>query len=111
MTEYKNRIINSLSFRIIMFAIAILLLAGLTLYFFVLRPVSDFTDMHIKENVLEKSHEIYNICDRGLNELLKTESLNDEKAVRIKKGLTVGMIEDFMRQNNLKGSTTQRGFN
>lgn len=109
MTEYKNRIINSLLFRIITSVIVILLLAGLSLYLFVLRPVSDFVDMNIKENVLEKSREIYNICDRSLNKLLKTGSLNDEKAVRIEKGLTVGMIEDFMRQNNLKGSIKEDG--
>ncbi|WP_333653256.1 two-component system sensor histidine kinase NtrB [Dissulfurispira sp.] len=103
-----RNITRSLAFRIIMPVIALVILAGIGLYIFVLSSVSDFTDRHIKDALMGMSREIYNICARNLNELLKTGAASDEKAARIKRGLTIGMIEDFMQQNNLKGIIAEK---
>lgn len=104
MKGYKPGIINSLTFRIITPILSIVLLSGLSVYLFVLSSVSDFADRHIKEELKNLSHNLYNICDQNLNELLRTGLSKDEKALRVSKGMTVGKIEDFMRENNLKGS-------
>ncbi|MBI5027097.1 MAG: response regulator [Nitrospirae bacterium] len=103
------KIINSLPFRIITPVILIVLLIGLGLYLFVLRSVSGFADIHIKDNFLNMSHDVYNICDRSLSELLRTGLAGDEKAVRIKKGLAIGEIENFLRQNNIEGYIIENG--
>lgn len=109
MKEYKHRIINSLIFRIIMPLSAIVLLAGLGLYMFVLTAVSDFADKHIEDALSEVSNDVYGICDQNLNELFKKRVTGYEKAVRIQKGITIGMIEDFMKAKDLKGSVAEAG--
>jgi signal transduction histidine kinase len=108
MKDFKH-ITQSLAFRIIAPAILLILLAGLVFYVFVLSYVSDFTAQHINDSIMEISREIYNICDRNLNELLKAGLAGDEKSIRIEKGLTIGDIEDFLRQNNAKGIIDEKG--
>lgn len=107
MTEYRRRIINSLSFRIIMPVTAIILAGGIILYLFVLRSISDFADSYVRDSLLGKAQSIYNICDRSLIELLKVNAAGDAKSVRIKQALTLGLIEDFMSESGLKGSITE----
>lgn len=109
MKAYKKSIINSLSFRIMLTISAIGFLTGAVLYIFVLRSISDFAETHMKGDLLEKSHDIYAVCDRGLNEILKTGQGDDAPVARIKKGLTIGEIEDLMRQNGLEGSVRENG--
>jgi signal transduction histidine kinase/ActR/RegA family two-component response regulator len=104
MKEYLRRITNSLAFRILMPTFVIMLLAGLVFYIFILRSVSGFADEHIKGNVADMAGDIYRICDKNLNDLLIKGMLADEKSVRLKKGLTIGAIEDYMNQNGLKGA-------
>ncbi len=103
-----RHITHSLTFRIIAPAISLILVTGFVLYMFVLRYVSDFTDQHIKDSLMGISREIYNTCDRNLNELLKAGLAGDERGVRIKKGLTIGIIEDYLQQNNSKGIISEK---
>lgn len=103
-----RHITHSLTFRIIAPAILLILVTGFVLYMFVLRYVSDFTDQHIKDSLMGISREIYNTCDRNLNELLKAGLTGDERSVRIKKGLTIGIIEDYLQQNNSKGIISEK---
>lgn len=98
-----HRIINSLTFRVIAPIAVIMLIISAIMYLFVLTTVSDFVNTHIKGDITEMSRNIYNTCDKNLDELLRAGLIDDERAVRIKKGLTIGAIEDFMRANNLKG--------
>ncbi len=104
-----RHITHSLAFRIIAPAISLILATGLLFYIFVLRYVSDFTEQHIKDSITGISREIYNICDRNLNELLKTGLTDDEKAIRIKKVLTISMIENFLQRNKFKGIIYEKG--
>lgn len=104
-----RHITHSLTFRIIAPAISLILVTGFVLYMFVLRYVSYFTDQHIKDSLMVISREIYNICDRNLNKLLKTGLAGDEKTVRIKKGLIIGAIEDYLQQNKSKGIIDEKG--
>ncbi|BCB95262.1 hypothetical protein JZK55_01840 [Dissulfurispira thermophila] len=106
MKDIKH-ITNKLAFRIILPVSILVLIAGIILYIFVLRYISDFTNQHIKNEFLWAWGEIYTICDKSLNELLKTNDIDNEKIVRIKKGLTISSIEDFLHQNRLKGIITE----
>jgi signal transduction histidine kinase len=108
MKDLKH-ITQSLAFRIIAPVISLVLLAGFVFYMFVLRYVSDFTGQHINDSIIRISREIYNICDRNLTELLKTGLAGDEKSVRIKKGLTIGIIEDFLQQSKSQGIIDDKG--
>lgn len=104
-----KHIIQSLAFRIIAPIMLSVLLLGLVFYVFVLGYVSDFTNREINDSFMGISREIYNTCDRNLNELLKTGLAGDEKTVRIKKGLTIGVIEEYLQQNKYKGIIDEKG--
>jgi len=103
MKEYLRRITKSLAFRIFISIFAIVLISGLVLYVFILRSVSGFADEYIKGNIADISGDVYKICDKSLNDLLMTRSSENEKLVRLKKGLTIGEIESYMAANDLKG--------
>ncbi|NJD56552.1 MAG: response regulator [Nitrospirae bacterium] len=109
MNRLIRRIFNSLTFRTIAPIVAIALLAWIGLYVFVLRSVSRFVDDQIQGSFVELSHDIYTICDSEFKQLVNTGSLSQEEAVRIRKAVALGSIDDFMRQNNLKGSVVSQG--
>ncbi|MDP2277623.1 MAG: ATP-binding protein, partial [Nitrospirota bacterium] len=109
MKEFLQRITKGLAFRISILLFAIALISGLVLYIFVLRSVSGFADEHIKGNISDISSEIYNICDRNLNDLLRRGLSDDKKSVRIKKGLTLGTIENYMNQKQIRGFIIEDG--
>lgn len=102
-------ITNRLPFRIIAPVIALMLLSGFGLYMFFHYVASDFVTMIIKDNLDERAADIYTIVDKSLDELMKGGLSGDEKAVRIKKALTLSMVEDAMRQNDLRGTVVQSG--
>ncbi|GAB4405557.1 MAG: hypothetical protein OHK0032_00070 [Thermodesulfovibrionales bacterium] len=102
--RYKHRIINSLTFRLITPVVITVLLSGLLLYFIVLRSMSDLAGIHIERTLENLSRSVYDICEQTLNDLLRTGMAGDVRQVRIKKGLAIGRIEDFMRENNLTGA-------
>jgi signal transduction histidine kinase len=109
MSPALHRILNSLTFRTIAPIVAIALLAWIGLYVFVLRSISLFVDDQIQESLVNMSHDIYMICDREFNELVRTGSLAQESSVRIRKAVALGSIDDFMRQNNLRGTVISQG--
>ena len=76
-------------------------LLGAGLYFFVLRSVSEFADHQINSALEAISTEVYDICDQNFTELMQNGQLGDLKAARVKKALTVGSIEDFVKRNVL----------
>ncbi len=109
MRPEAKQILNSLAFRTIAPIVLIALLSWVGLYIFVLRSVSKFADDQIRESFVEMAHDIYQVCDRSWNELLKTGTFYQEDALRIKKAMALGMIGDFMRQNNLFGMVRYQG--
>lgn len=92
--------INNLSFKIISTIIFLLSALGILLYFSVLSSVSNFASKNIKENLEWAANDVYNICDKGFDELLKSGFAYDEKTLKIKTGLTLGVIEDFVIEND-----------
>ena len=76
-------------------------LVGAGLYFFVLRAMSEFADRQIREGLAAMATEVYDICDGNFTELMQSGRMGDSRAVRIKKALTLGTIEDYAARNHL----------
>ncbi|MFZ5996260.1 MAG: ATP-binding protein [Nitrospirota bacterium] len=107
MKEYRHSIFNSLAFRVIVPVLIIVTITGFGLYALVLRSVAQFADRQIKEIFLENSHSIYLICDRNMNELLRSGMANSEKSVHIKKALATKEISAFMNHTGLQCTITE----
>ncbi|MBF0344436.1 MAG: response regulator [Nitrospirae bacterium] len=99
MRWFLNIIINTLSIRIIAPIIFFTALIGVSLYTFVLSSIADFSVGSIKEDMERHSHDIYNIANKAIDELANTGLSSDESRARINKVLTLGVIEDYLRQN------------
>jgi two-component system cell cycle sensor histidine kinase/response regulator CckA len=100
-TDWK--ISRRLVFRTTLPLIVVILVMAVSLYVFNLRLISSFARGQIEVSLESLSHEIYQICDRNFNQLLEEGLLEDSKSVRISKANTLGLIEDFLRNNHLNG--------
>jgi signal transduction histidine kinase len=98
---------SRLAFRIVAPVILTMAVTGTAIYLFVLNTISDFITRHVNDSLTTLSRDIYNICDANFNELLRIGQTEDEKEVRVKKALTIGQIEEFMRANGLAGLITE----
>ena len=83
------------------------LFAGLSLYLFVLRSISNFTHQMIQDTFSEMTNDLYDTCDLNLKELSRDGQANDEKALRMKKAFVLELIEHFMKRNRLKGAVLE----
>jgi two-component system cell cycle sensor histidine kinase/response regulator CckA len=92
---------KSLPTRIMIPVVTASFLVGAGLYIFVLRAVSDFADQQIREGLKQLSSEVYDICDRHLTVLMQSGQMDNPKAIRIHKALSIGMIEDYAKRNHL----------
>ncbi|NJD55029.1 MAG: response regulator [Nitrospirae bacterium] len=109
MNQNPGQMRNRLAFRTIAPIIATALLSWAGLYMFVLRSVSQFADDRIQESFVQIAHDLYQVCDLSLNEILRAGTLHEDNAVRIKKATALGMVEDLMRQNRISGMVMHRG--
>lgn len=94
---------KSLALRIAFPVILLVLILGVMLDRFVLNVVSDFTKAQIQRDLGSLSRRIYNICNINFENLLMAGQADSIEALTIKKGLTLGQIEDFLVQENLLG--------
>jgi diguanylate cyclase (GGDEF)-like protein len=96
---------NSLHFRIVAPIIPIILLmilAGAAIFSLGVKTVQHYTNARIEEDLERYSRELYDICDSALQNLLLENTDDMDVAANIKKGYTVGKIEDYAKQNNLQ---------
>ncbi len=101
MTILIKRIFKSLPLRMVVPVVMTICLVGMGMYFFVLRYVSEFTNEQIREALSNISSEVYNICDKNFTVLMQTGQMGNKKAVIIKKAVTLGAIEDYVKRNNI----------
>jgi PAS domain S-box-containing protein len=94
---------NSLILRIALPIIILVLALGALLYFYVLTPVSKFTKESIEHDLTTFSRRLDNICNINFDRLLLSGNADNEEALIIERALTLGQIEDFFDQENLKG--------
>lgn len=109
MTEFQPKTTQRLAFRIITPLVLIGLLTGSSLYFSVFRSISGFIEERITAELKDMARQFYNICDRNLNDLLMSRAADDKNALWIKKGLAMGQLEDFLRENSLQGYLIENG--
>ena len=81
--------------------VVVICLVGMGLYFFVLRSVSEFADGQIAEALTNITSEVYDICDSNFTDLMQTGKMDDRKANAIKKAVTLGAIDEYVRRNNI----------
>jgi two-component system cell cycle sensor histidine kinase/response regulator CckA len=98
---YYRRIYSSLTVRMVLPVLIVTSLLGVGLYFFVLRSVSEFADRQINALLAGISTEVYDICDQNFTELMQSGQMANFRAVRVKKALTLGDIEDYVKRNLL----------
>ena len=93
---------NKLTFKIVFPIFVTMSLLGLFLYFFILNTVTDFSMQNIKKDINTASRTLYNVIDDGFGKLINTGKSLDDISIRIQKADTLGEIEDFSRNINLK---------
>jgi two-component system, cell cycle sensor histidine kinase and response regulator CckA len=98
---FVKRCFGSLTLRMVIPVVLVASLMGMGLYLFVLRAVSEFADHQIREGLAGLSRNIYDICDRNFTQLVRSGEMDDDRAVRIKKALTLGAIEDYAKRSLL----------
>ncbi len=96
-----DHLTKMIAFKIVLPVVFIFILMAGILYVFVLRGVSDFAEQHIKEDILNLSHEVYNIVDRNLTELLREGQSDDEGIQILIKGNTLDALEVFARKQSI----------
>ncbi|MFH2092844.1 MAG: PAS domain S-box protein [Pseudomonadota bacterium] len=98
-----NSLHKNLVIRITLPILIPILALGAILYFYVLTTISEFAKEQIDSDLTSLSRRSNNICNINFNNLLLSGLADDEDALIIQKGLTLGQIEDFFTQENLKG--------
>lgn len=98
-----QRLKRSLPLRIAIPVITVTLTLGTFLYSFVLTTISDFAKTDIENDLKSISHRIYNICNTNYDSMLQTGPADDLTSRIITKAVTLGQLEDFYRQENIKG--------
>lgn len=99
------KLASSLHFRILASIIPIVILMvilGGAVFSVGLRTVSHYANERIQEDLERNSRELYNICDAALQNLLLDGYSNSDAATRLRKGNTLGKIEEYARQHNLE---------
>jgi len=103
-----RRLLNSLAFRTIAPIITIALLLWGSLYIFVLRSISQFADNQIEAAFVAVDRDIRAMCDRIKSDMIRTASYPNKAAVRIGDQDALNAIDNFMKQENLRGTVRSR---
>jgi len=102
MKFYDLNVFNKLTFKIVFPIFITMSILGIFLYFYILNTVTDFSLQSIKKDLNVASRSLYNVVDDGFAKLLSTGKSLDNISIRIQKSDTLGEIEDFIRNANLK---------
>lgn len=105
LNNHFHKLSSSLHFRIIAPVIPIIVVivfAGSAVFSLGLKTVKHYTDARIEEDLERYAHELYDICDLVLQQLLIEGAVNEPVATNLKKGHALGLIEDYAEKNNLQ---------
>ncbi|AFM23540.1 sigma-54-dependent Fis family transcriptional regulator [Desulfomonile tiedjei] len=102
------KILRKLAFRVAAPILLLVTLFGLVLHLFVADMINFFARERAEEDLKSFSREIFGNCNRCFEELMQSGKLEDPTAVRIKKALTMGDVEDYLEKFRLKGIICQR---
>lgn len=99
------KLARSLNFRILASIIPIIILMvilGGTVFSVGLGTVSHYANERIQEDLERNARELYNLCDSALQNLLLEGHSTSDAATRLRKGNTLGKIEEYAHQHNLE---------
>lgn len=101
----KQQVFSSLFFRILAPIIPIVILMamlGSAVFSLGLNTASHYADERIQEDLGRNARELYNICDSALQGLLLEGHADAAAVLRIRKGKTLGKIEEYAQLNNVQ---------
>ncbi len=94
---------RSLAFRISAAVLVLMGAGGVTLYAVVHRALAGFVADTVRLDMEWRARQVYGLCERSLDELARSGGLAIPSRVRVAKGLTLGRIEDFLREEGVSG--------
>lgn len=98
----SRRFAKLLDHRMIMAALAFLLVTGVGLFVFIHGSVTTFKHEEIRKNMTWMGNSITYICSSGHDQLARVGAAHDETKVLLKKAESAEMIEDFARNSGFE---------
>ena len=101
----NRQVFGSLFFRILAPLIPIVILMALlgsAVFSLGLNTASHYAEERLEEDLGRNARELYNLCDSALQGLLLEGHADAAALLRIRKGTTLGQIEEYAQQNNLQ---------
>lgn len=103
--QVPSQVTRSLYFRILAPLVPIVILMALlgsAVFSLGLSTARHYADERIQEDIGRDAREIYNLCDSALQSLLLEADASTASVLRIRKGRTLGKIEEYAQQQNLQ---------
>ena len=103
--QAPSQVTRSLYFRILAPLVPIVILMALlgsAVFSLGLSTARHYADERIQEDIGRDAREIYNLCDSALQSLLLEADASSASVLRIRKGRTLGKIEEYAQQQNLQ---------
>ena len=102
-------LVNRLSFRLGAPVFFLTLLVWGILYFFVADCVREFAADRAQEDLRSISREVLDVCHTSNDAILKSESWDDPRELRVAKALILGQLEDLFKKFHLEGIVLGEG--
>ena len=109
MTTRWNHITNGIGFRVVVPTLLVAFMGGWLGYLFVSSSMNGLIGDYVRGTIREKAASVLSICDHNFTELLRSGDSVAEKTIRIRKGLTLGMLEQFMSRSDVQLIVTENG--
>jgi signal transduction histidine kinase len=109
MTTRWNHITNGIGFRVVVPTLLVAFMGGWLGYLFVSSSMNGLIGDYVRGTIREKAASVLSICDHNFTELLRSGDSVAEKTIRIRKGLTLGMLEEFMSRSDVQLIVTENG--
>lgn len=103
--QAPSQVTRSLYFRILAPLVPIVILMALlgsAVFSLGLSTARHYADERIQEDIGRDARAIYNLCDSALQSLLLEADAGAASVLRIRKGRTLGKIEEYAQQQNLQ---------
>lgn len=94
---------NSILFRIAAPVLLVLLIVLPALYLTMYEYFSDLAFEQARQELVWLGRQAYDIASEKFDDLMKEGLAGDEKAIRVKKGLAIGLLDEFFKRHNLLG--------
>lgn len=98
-----RRLFRSLVVRIAAPVLLFSALLGAALYAFVLTTITDHVRSSIDRDLQFLSRQAFDICSQAFDETIRSGAISDPKSLAVKQALTLGKLEDWMRNQDLSG--------